>query len=201
MSNITEKQAALLSYIKKYTTHNGYAPSLREMADHMGLGAVSTVHQHLVALRSKGLIDSVSRKDRNTRVHNIPKLIRIPLLGEIAAGLPIEPLEDPEPIFVSTDLVKSPHGHYALKVCGNSMIEDNIENGDTVIIKSQNYMSSPKDTIVAIVNGGATLKKFGGIDENGQVTLLPRNSTMNPIIVDSSEFEIRGVLVGLVRSV
>lgn len=201
MSNTTEKQARLLSYIKNYTSHHGYAPSLREMADHMGLGAVSTVHQHLAALRRKGLVDSVSKKDRNIRVHNIPKLFRIPLLGEIAAGLPIEPLEDPEPVFVSTDLVKSPHGYYALKVCGNSMIEDNIENGDTVIIKSQSYLSSPKDTIVAIVNGGATLKRFGGIDENGQVTLLPRNSGMKPIIVDSNEFEVRGVLVGLVRSV
>ena len=200
MSNITEKQAELLSYIKKYSSHHGYAPSLKEMAEHMGLGAVSTVHQHLVALRRKGLIDSVSRKDRNTRVHNIPKLVRIPLLGEIAAGLPIEPFEDPEPIFVSTDLVKSPHGHYALKVVGNSMIEDNIENGDTVIIKSQNYVSDPRQTIVAIASGGATLKKFGGVDDDGQVTLLPRNPGVKPIFVDASEFEIRGVLVGLLRS-
>lgn len=166
----------------------------------MGLGAVSTVHQHLVALRKKGLIDSTSRKDRNTRVHNIPKLVRIPLLGEIAAGLPIDIFEDPEPIFVSTDLVKSSFGHYALKVVGNSMIEDNIENGDTVVIRVQNYLSNPKETIVAIVDGGATLKRFGGIDSEGQVTLLPRNSKMNPIFVNANDFEVRGVFVGLVRS-
>lgn len=201
MSKPTEKQAKLLSFIKQYTSHNGYPPSLREMAEHMGIRTVSTVHQHLVALRKKGLVDTMSKKDRNTRVHDIPKLLRVPLLGEIAAGLPIEPFEDPQPIFVSTNLIKSSHGHYALKVVGNSMVEDNIEDGDTVVIRSQNYVGNPKETIVAIVSGGATLKRFGGIDSEGQVTLLPRNSNMKPILVDAGDFEVRGVLVGLVRSV
>lgn len=200
MSKPTEKQAKLLLFIKQHSSHHGYPPSLKEMAEYMGIRSVSTIHQHLVALRSKGLVDSVSGKARNTRVHDIPKLLRIPLLGQIAAGLPIEPIEDPEPIFVSTNLIKSSHGHYALKVVGNSMIEDNIEDGDTVIIRSQNYIDSPKQTIVAIVTGGATLKRFGGIDSEGRVTLLPRNSSIKPIVVSVSDFEVRGVLVGLMRS-
>lgn len=198
--NTTEKQALLLKFIRDYTVHNGYAPSLREMADHMGLRSVATIHQHLAALTRKGLVDSSGRRNRNIRVHNVPKLIKVPVLGQIAAGLPIEPIEDAEPVFVSTHLAKSTDGYYALKVVGNSMIDDNIEDGDTVIIKSQSYISSPNQTIVAIVNGGATLKRFGGVDENGQVRLLPRNAKMNPILVDFEDFEVRGVFVGLQRA-
>lgn len=203
MPDLTGKQIKLLDYIKSYSRMKGYAPSLKEMADFLGLRAVSTVHQHLESLRLKGYIEKNTTRERNVKTGDslpqIPKLIRIPLLGEISAGLPIEPIEDPVPVYVSTEMVKAPQGHYALRVRGNSMIEDGIQDGDTVVVRSQNYIDHKGQTVVGVLNGEATLKRFGGITDSGEVILIPRNPNMSPIIGDANSFEVRGIFVGLVR--
>jgi repressor LexA len=198
---LTIKQTALLDFIRNYISHNGYPPALKEMATFLGIRSLSTVHQHLMAIKKKGLIDQVSARSRNVAIPNIPKLIKLPLLGEIAAGLPIEPLEDPEPVYVSTALVKSPTGHYALRVRGNSMIDDNIQDGDIVIIRAQDHISHMGQTIVAIINGGATLKRYGGVNGDGMIKLVPRNPEVKTMLVHYADFEVRGSLVGLIRTV
>jgi repressor LexA len=199
--NLTRKQSELLSYIKSYTSHNGYPPSLKDMASHMGVRSLSTIHQHVSGLQKKGLLAKSTERKRNINAYNVPKLLQIPVLGVIAAGLPIEPIEDPEPVYVSTDLIKSPINHYALKVRGDSMIDDNIQDGDTVIVKSQNHVDHVGQTVVAIVDGGATLKRFGGLTKEGFVKLIPRNPSMPVILTDPTTFEIRGKMVGLMRAV
>lgn len=199
---LTRKQRELLIYIRSYTAHNGYPPTLREMAKHMGTSSVSTIYEHLHTLRRKGFVQRhTSDGIRKTRVRDIPVLIKVPILGVIAAGLPIEPLEDPEPIFVSTDLVKRSDNHYALRVTGDSMIDDGIQDGDVVVIKAQNYVDHKGQTIVAVIKGGATLKRFGGQTPDGSIKLLPRNPRMKTMLVSPEDFEVRGRLVGLVRSI
>lgn len=195
---LTEKQARLLKFIRDYATHRGYPPSLREMADFMGVRALSTVHQHLATLQEKGLVGRAAERARNVSIENVPKLVKVPILGEIAAGLPIEPIEDPEPYYVSTDIIKSSANHYALRVRGDSMIDDGVQDGDVVVIKAQNYVDRTGQTIVAITNNEATLKRFGGV-EDGMVKLVPRNPRLSPMFVDPYTFEVRGVMVGLIR--
>jgi repressor LexA len=198
---LTPKQRLLLQFIETYTKHNGYPPSLREMAAHMGIRSASTIHQHLHSLEVKGLIKrDGNERERNIIARHTPRLIKVPLVGEIAAGLPIVPIEESEPIFVSTDLAKTSVGHYALRVIGDSMIEDGIQDGDIVIIKSQNYIDSVGQVIVAITEDGATLKRFAGITEDGLVRLRPRNPRMSDMLVNPETFEVRGKFVGLTRS-
>jgi len=197
--DLTEKQQELLRYIRNYTVHHPYPPTLRQMADHLGLRTLSTVHQHLKALEAKGALSRNSSRERNVRIHDTPKLIRIPLLGEIAAGLPIEPVENAEPVFVSTQLVKSADNHYALRVRGDSMIDDGIQDNDIVIIRAQNYVDRIGETIVAVTDHGATLKRFGGVSQDGIVKLIPRNPRMEPMFADANTFEVRGKFVGLLR--
>lgn len=199
-SNLTEKQQRLLKYIKSYTSSRSYPPSLREMADHMGIRSLSGVHQQLSVLQRKGYIERDSSRRRNVQIEDIPRLVKVPLLGQIAAGLPIEPIEDSDPEYVSTNLIKDPHGHYALRVRGDSMIEDGIQDGDIVLVKSQGYIEYPGQTVVAITDGGATLKKFGGITEDHMIKLIPRNPRMNVMLVDAYDFEVRGIFAGLIRS-
>ncbi len=205
MPDLTEKQEKLLNYIKSYTQTKGFAPSLREMADYLGLRSTSTVHQHLQALIKKNYIENSHSTERKAKIGgikpNIPKLIRIPVAGTIAAGLPIEVYENPDPVYVSTQLAKNSNDYYALKVKGDSMIDDGVQDGDTVVIKSQNYVDRLNQTVVAIINGGATLKRFGGLDKDGNIKLIPRNPKMDIMIVEPYDFEIRGVFAGLIRGI
>jgi repressor LexA len=197
---LTEKQSRLLSYIREYTAAQGYPPSLREMANYLDIRALSTVHQHVKALKVKGLLKQAPDRQRNLKVQGLPKLVRVPLVGTITAGVPIEPIEDPDPFYVSTDLVKRPSNHYALRVRGNSMIDDGIYDGDVVVVRHQNHIDYAGQTIVAIINQEATLKRFGGIDASGWIKLVPRNPNLRPFSVDPESFEVRGVMVGLIRS-
>lgn len=198
--NLTAKQRRLLNYIKEYTSAHNYPPSLKEMADHMGIRSLSTVHQHLETLRKKDAISKKPSRERNVETADAPKLIKVPLLGQITAGLPIEQVEDAEPVYIPTSIINDPSDHYALKVVGDSMIDDGIQDGDIVLVRHQNYVDYKGQVVVAIAEGEATLKRFGGVNEHGQVKLLPRNPKLSSIIVDRSNFSVRGVFVGLIRN-
>ena len=202
MPKLTAQQAKLLAYINDYSRSKGYPPSLKEMADHLGLRALSTVHQHLEALRNKKFISKTTDRERNVtsvKSHNEPRLIEVPVLGEIAAGLPIMAVEDEEPVYISTRLAKNPDDYYALKVRGDSMIDDGIQDGDIIVAKAQNYIDRINQIIVAVTENEATLKRFGGVTESGKIKLLPRNPKMDIIYADPATFEVRGAFVGLVR--
>lgn len=204
MPNLTAKQAKLLTYINDYSMAKGHPPSLKEMANHLGLRALSTVHQHVEALRAKGFIEKSLDRERNItsiKSPNVPRLVEIPVLGEIAAGLPLMAVEDEQPVYISTQLVKDPKTHYALRVRGNSMIGDGIQDNDVVVVKDQNYPSHVGQIIVATVNNEATLKRYGGPTASGQIKLIPKNPEMDIIYADPATFEVRGVFVGLVRGI
>lgn len=192
---LTVKQKKILDYVTSSANHHGYSPSLEEIASHFGLSAISTVHHHVKALRIKGYLKKEKNQPRGASpLERTSDSVEIPLLGFIAAGTPIEPIENPEPIKVPNNLISKRGDYYALKVKGDSMIEDGIWDGDLVVIKSQQTADNG-DTVVAVTEGGATLKIFRS--KNGTIFLEPRNKRLENIYPQS--LEIRGKFVGLIR--
>jgi SOS regulatory protein LexA len=193
---LTPKQKVALNFITKFSSKNDYSPTLREIAKHIGKSLSSA--QHFVGeLQNKGYLQ---KEDNITRgISPINKnTSQIFKLGYISAGNPIDPIENPEPVDVPASLLKTPGNYYALEVKGNSMIEDNILNGDMIVVRHQKD-AQINDIIIAITDDQATLKHFGGLI-NGKVKLIPKNSRMNPMYVDPETFEIRGKFVGLIRN-
>ena len=192
---ITPKQKKVLDLIFSLTLKKGYAPSLEEIGSKLNL-AISTVHQHVSALETKGYLKKESNQPRGVSLlEKTSETVEIPLLGIIAAGNPIEPIENPEPIKVPKTFISKYGDFYALKVKGDSMIEDGIWDGDVVIIKSQQTADNG-DTVVAITEKGATLKRLR--IRNGKICLEPRNKKLENIYPKS--LEIRGKFVGLIRN-
>lgn len=191
--NLTPKQKAILDFIISFTDKKGYAPSLEEIKTRFQLKAVSTVHQYVEALCKKGFINKEDHTPRS--ISSSPQKVEIPLLGYIAAGEPIEAISNPEPIKVPQTMLTKSGLHYALKVKGNSMIDEGIYDGDTVVIRRQETAENGQK-VVALINGNeATLKKI--YKEKNGFRLQPANLSMKPIFV--KDLEIRGEVVGVIR--
>lgn len=189
---LTPKQKEVLYFINKFTVQNGFSPSLQEIANHLQK-SISTAQHFVYELQEKGYLlkkDNIARGISFSE-ENKSQIFK---LGYIAAGNPIEPIENPETINVPTSFLKSPGNYYALEVKGNSMIDDNILDGDTIVIKHQNTAENG-DKVVAITEDGATLKVFR--NKNGKIYLEPRNKTLKNIY--PVNLEIRGKFVGLLR--
>lgn len=194
---LTIKQKKILDYITLFSQKHGYAPSLEEIASHSRLNAISTVHHHIKALKNKGYLKKEENQPRGVSLfEKTTETIEIPLLGFIAAGKPIEPIENPEPIKIPKTMIAKNGNYYALKIQGESMIEDGIWDGDIVIIKHQ-QVADDKDIVVAITEDGATLKLFR--KKGDKIFLEPRNKSY-PIIYPK-QLEIRGKFVGLIRNI
>ena len=199
------KEREVLEFLAQFQRLYGYSPTLSEIAQGTAHKSNSTVHTLIRSLVEKGYVQKV---DGNTRVLKIvdekvtfglmgsKPAIELPLLGYIAAGLPLEPYSDPNAtFFVSSSLLSGKSTAFVLQVKGNSMIEDGIFDGDYVVIEKINEAVNG-DIVVAIVDDNlATLKKF--FKENGRVVLKPANSEMSPIYPNS--LTIQGKVVGLVR--
>lgn len=194
---ITKKQKQVLDFIKEYTKKKGYAPSLEDIKKNLKIASVSTAHFHVKKLEQLGYINKEDNKPRAINIYKNDQMVSIPLLGVIAAGEPIEAIENKETIAVSKS--KIPHNAevYALRVSGNSMIEENINDGDIVLIKNQQVAENGQKVVALIDNEGATLKKY--YQENGHVRLQPANKSMSPIIVESDrELAIQGVVIDII---
>ncbi len=199
---LTKKQKEVYDYINSYTHTHGYSPTQKEIKEHFGLKSFGSVQRYIKYLADAGLIDSDWNARRGLKIvtdspSNSSEL-EIPLLGMIAAGNPIEALENPtETISVPQHFIRPGNRYFALTVKGDSMIEDGILEDDVAICRQSNDANQGQ-TVVAIVENEATLKHF--FRKPGHIELQPANSTMNPIIVNSGDFRIAGVLVGLIRS-
>ncbi len=198
---LTEKQLAVLRFYRDYWRQNGLAPTLEEAAGELGVSKI-TIHEHLKHLEAKGAIRRDRAKARSVAILHDPDDAdgmldgdrELPLLGTIAAGRPIEAVEDREMVTLQ-DLVPNGDDHYLLRVSGKSMIEDHIDDGDLVVIQRRTTARNG-DVVVAIVDDGeATLKRY--YEENGRVRLQPANSALSPIYPE--RLEIRGVLRGVIR--
>lgn len=198
---IYKRQREILDFIKQRIDLYGAAPTLKEIAQALGVTSLATVHEHLTTMEAKGLIKRRPGRTRsielvNRRVTFTPQGYEVPILGFIAAGAPIEPYTDPSAsISIPPNFASSQKRVYVLQVRGESMIEDQIRDGDFVVVE-QAEMANNGDIVVALLdNGMATLKRF--FKESTRIRLQPANSAMSPIFVKN--VRIQGKVVGLIR--
>jgi len=194
---ITKRQKQVLDFIKKYISKHDYAPSLEEIRKHLKLKAVSTAHYHVEALQNMGYLQKETNHPRALDVFLEEKFIHIPIMGNIAAGLPIEAIEDKEFIAVPQSKIKSSQRHYALRVQGESMIDENINDGDVVIIKSQKTADNGQKVVALIDNTEVTLKKI--YREKTKIRLEPANPKFEPLIYPAKRVKIQGSVVDVIR--
>ena len=196
---ITKKQREVLDFIKSYSQRMGYAPSLQEISKHFNLSSVSTAHFHVSKLKKEGYLENSKNKARSISAPKKELWIKIPLLGTIAAGEPIEAIQENE--FISVPKAKLPKTGkiYALRVKGNSMVDENIRDGDIVLVKQQAVAENGQRVVALIDNYEATLKKI--YKERNQIRLQPANSAYEPIIIRKDrDIVIQGVVVDVIQN-
>lgn len=196
LSQLTPKQRKIYDFIRSKIEGRGYGPTVREIGEHFDIKSPNGVMCHLKALVKKGLIE---RKEKSARAIQLvdykPPSAGLPLLGRVAAGAPVQAIENEDRIEFH-EMFADPNC-FALKVQGRSMIDDHIEDGDYVVVRKQSSASNG-ERVVAMVDNEVTLKRF--YDENDHIRLEPANGEMDTILIDKSESpEILGVLVGVVR--
>ncbi len=193
---LTKKQKRILDYIAKYIKKNDYAPSLEEIGRHFRLSSVATVHQHVEALKEKGYLNKLNNQARAIEIKKKKSnLISIPLLGTIAAGEPIEAIENKERIKVSKSQLSKSGKHFALKVSGDSMIEEGIFDNDIVIIREQPIVENGETAVALINDNEVTLKKI--YREKNRFRLQPANPRLKPLFV--KDLQIQGKVISVLR--
>jgi repressor LexA len=198
---LTKRQKEILDFLRDYLEEHGYAPSYEEIARHFAYGSLATVHEHLENLQRKGYIRKSYNESRSIEL--VPTgtrtgAVELPLLGVVAAGLPIEAIEDRETIAVPEELLGRGGQNYVLRVKGDSMIDEQIRDGDYVIVNARPTAENG-DMVVALVNGdSATVKKFYR-EPDGRIRLQPANAEMPPLYYDPADVQIQGIVVGLIR--
>lgn len=196
---LTKRQKEILDFVTHFISISGYSPSFVEIGKNVGLTSVATVHRHISNLEKKGLLKKGWNRSRSLEL--VPTETKIgaaelPLLGLVAAGKPIEAVTTPETITVPEDMLgKRPT--YVLQVKGDSMIEEQIRDGDFVIVESSDTPQNGETVVALLYNGEATLKKY--FRENGRIRLQPANSAMSPLFVNEDEIRIQGIVIGIIR--
>lgn len=199
MLPLTKRQREILDYLNDFIQQHGYAPSLEEIGRRFGLSSLATVHKHLTNLQEKGFIKRAWNRSRSVEV--VPtrmtgRAVEVPLLGYVAAGLPIEAVSSNDTITIPEDLVGA-RDTYVLRVKGDSMIDEQIRDGDFVVVEDRKSANNGEMVIALLSGADVTLKKF--YRENGRVRLQPANPTMQPIFVEADRVQIQGVVVGVMR--
>jgi len=200
MKALTKRQMEIYKFIEHHISKYGYAPSITEIGREFGLSSPATIHKHLIHIEEKGLIRRDPHRSRAielTKENKTQKALvkEYPLLGSIAAGYPIQALENQETISILPDTKDK--DVFVLRVKGNSMIEDHIQDGDFVIVERRNRAENGETVVALINNENTTLKRF--YRESNGIRLQPANPEMEPIFVDKGDFNIQGVVVGVMR--
>ena len=198
---LTPRQAEILAYITEYSEARGYAPTLQEIGEKFGLSSVATVHKHISNLVEKGYL----RRERRNASRDLDVvgqgggsrgLARVPLLGTVAAGLPIEALDDQEEINLPEEWLGKGRT-FALRVRGDSMIEEQIRDGDTVVVEARETARNG-ETIIALVDGDSvTVKQY--YREGAQVRLQPANPAVPVLKLPEDRVRVQGVVIGVLR--
>ncbi len=199
MEILTKKQKLVLDFISDYSLTNGLPPTMEEIRDSLGLKATSTVHEHIETLIRKGYLSKDSHAPRSLNPQkNTPSTVRIPIIGKIAAGYPIEAIEYLQDfVSIPNQDIDNIKNFYALRVNGNSMIDEGIFDGDLVIIRRQKSAENGQTVVAIIDEDQATLKKI--YKEKGQFRLQPANQNLLPLY--RKDVEIRGVVFQIIRNV
>jgi len=197
------RERLLLDFITQFIQRYGYAPTLREIGDAMGMASMATVHEHVDKLRQKGFIKKLDGTARglevireNYRTGSYEGAVEVPILGFIAAGVPLEPYTDPNSyIAVAPNMISNSKPNYVLQVKGTSMIDDGILDGDYVVVQHQEDAKNGDIVVALLPNGLATLKRI--YFEKERIRLMPANSQMSPIF--TTHVKIQGRVVGVIR--
>ncbi len=196
---ITPKKKEILDFINTFTKRKGFSPSIPEIAKHFKK-SISTIHQHLDELKNSGSLKGERNKHRGVKISKNEELVSIPLLGTIAAGEPIHVFdEEREKILIPKSKVPYSSKVFALKVAGNSMIDENINDGDIVLVKEQSIANNGQRIVALIDNYEATLKKF--YKERNYIRLQPANHAYEPIIIRKDrDIKIQGIVVDVIQN-
>jgi repressor LexA len=198
---LTKRQREILTYLSAYSEQNGFAPSFEEIAEHFDYNSLATVHEHLTNLERKGYIKRHYNESRAIEIlpsEATPKAIELPLLGSVAAGMPIEAFEDNETLSVPDSFIGRGGNHYVLRVRGNSMVDEQIKDGDFVVVNQRERADNGEMVIALIQGNSATVKKYYR-ERDGRIRLQPANETMQPIYVHENDIAIQGIVVGVLR--
>jgi len=192
-----QRAERILTYIRETVDERGYPPSVREIAEAVGLASTSAVHHHLTKLEKDGRLQKEATRSRALTLpgSHAAKVVNAPIIGEIAAGQPIEAYEDrSETMSLPAELAPR-HDTFVLRVRGKSMIEDHIDNGDYVVIQPQETARDGEIVVAILDDNTATLKRF--YKERDRVRLQPANSEMEPIY--ARDVKIQGKVIGVIR--
>lgn len=197
-----QRERALLEFITQFIQRYGYAPTLKEIGDALGMNSPATVHEHVDRLRQKGFLKKLDGTARGLEVTDQYKAgkattaVELPVLGFIAAGAPLEPYTDPNfYISVAPGMIAANKPSYVLQVKGTSMIDDGILDGDYVVVQHQQDAQNGDIVVALLPNGLATLKRI--FFEKDKIKLMPANTQMSPIF--TTHVKIQGKVVGLIR--
>ena len=204
---LTRRQKQVYDFLARFVEEHGYSPSFEEIGEGLGLSSLATVHKHVSNLEEKGLLKRDYNRSRSIDLVKPRGRMRqalgqatnagltLPLMGRIAAGRPVEALENPESISLA-DFTRS-KDVYVLQVTGESMQDEHIVNGDYVLVEKTN-IARDGEIVVALVSGSdATLKRI--YTEGNKIRLQPSNTAMQPIIVPAAEVQIQGRVIGVLR--
>jgi repressor LexA len=198
---LTKRQRELLDFIESFIEAHGYSPSFEEIARFFGYRSLATVHEHLANLERKGYIRKSYNESRSIEVLRSESrwaATELALLGTVAAGEPIEAVEEQESVAVPDDMLRRGGPHYVLRVKGDSMIDEQIRDGDYVVVNARKTAENG-EMVVALVHGeSATVKRFYR-EPDGRIRLQPANPAHAPLYYRPDEVEIQGVVVGVIR--
>ena len=197
---LTKRQREILDYLNEFIQQHGYAPSLEEIGQRFGLSSLATVHKHMTNLESKGFIKRSWNRSRSVELLAGPsgsRAIDVPLLGYVAAGQPIEAIASTETIAVPEALLGNRRDTYVLRVRGNSMIDEQIRDGDWVVVEDRRTANNGEMVVALLKDADVTLKTF--YRDNGRIRLQPANVTMEPIFVPMQDVEVQGKLLAVLR--
>ncbi len=198
---LTRRQKQILYYLQSYIVEHGYAPSFEEIAERFAFRSLATVHEHLTNLERKSYIRRSHNESRSIELVPMPGqagATELPLLGRVAAGQPIEAVVNPETISVPNDLIPRRGACYVLRVEGESMVDEQIADGDYVVVHGREA-ADDGEMIIALVDGtSATVKRLYR-EPGGWIRLQPANDRMQPIRVHEDHLLIQGVVVGVIR--
>jgi len=202
---LTKRQRDVLDFIGRFIERHGYSPSLEEMAHGIGCSSLATIHKHLARLEAKGMIRRTANCSRSVEPCTADSStggkraasVEIPLLGEVAAGRPIEAIPNGETFGLPDQLVRG-RETFALRVRGHSMIEEQIRDGDIILVQRATTAENGQ-TVVALVDGRDVTVKIWHRQEDGMVRLEPANANMAPLVIPADRVAIHGRVIGLLR--
>ncbi len=197
---LTKRQKEILDFLKTFIDENGYSPSFEEICTAFGYTSLATVHEHLTNLATKGYIRKTDRASRSIEFPpETEPSVPLPLMGTVAAGQPIEAVQDNESLAIPGEMIRKGSEHYVLRVSGESMIDEQIRDGDHIVVSARETAHDGEMVVALVRDEAATVKKLYR-EADGRVRLQPANRDMQPIIEDAGDVRIQGVVVGLVRT-